>query len=282
MSNSYANILTSAADFAVNSYISPKYAKLDRKIKAPGTPLPAAFTIWTPIFLGRIAYGFLKDKDRSLESSNWNHAISATGLTYAGALASERYYSMEVAMLAMTYASYKYRDSLPESDSTSAKAVAFAAELGFGWLLAADGLISAKNKQRLAGRKFTHAEQDIVGVGQAVLAAGGAIAANHLKGWSGTSVSAAWALGAIALDKRSEKHVRTIAAATAVGVLADLAFTTLQRSRSSVIDSRAKDGLKSPNGFSDTLPLSNRTLGSRTKRVRDSRLSRSDASLRNN
>ena len=53
----YANAIGSAADFALNSYISPRYARLDKDLQAPAQPAPAFFGIWTPIFAGRIAYG---------------------------------------------------------------------------------------------------------------------------------------------------------------------------------------------------------------------------------
>lgn len=236
---SYANVLSSAANAAVNTYVSPRYSKLANRARAPGQPVAPAFGIWFPIFAGQIAYGLLPKESQSDEATMWNHIIAASGLTYAYTLVSKRFYSMGAAMAAMTVASVMYRRSLPEAKSATARAVQFSAELGVGWLAAADAVVVAQNTRRALGRAFTHREQDAVGVAEAVAVTGAAVAANRLLGWKGVSAAAAWALGGIALDKRSEKHVRALAGVAAVGVLADLAWKTL----SSTTAARVSDAL---------------------------------------
>ena len=221
---SYANVLSSVANAGVNTYISPRYSRLANRARAPGQPVAPAFGIWFPIFAGQVGYGLLADEDRSSEASVWNHVIAASGLTYAYTLTRSRFYSMGAAMAAMTFASFMYRRTLPASDSLASRAVAFSAELGVGWLVAADAIVVAQNTRRALGRKFTHREQDAVGVGEALAVTGAAVAANRLLDWKGVSVAAAWALGGIALDKRSEKHVRAVAGVACAGVLADLAL----------------------------------------------------------
>jgi hypothetical protein len=223
---SFANVLTSTANAALNSYISPRYSRGEMQLsRAPGQPAPPAFGIWFPIFAGNIGYGFLSEEDQTPEASFWNHVIAATGFTYAYTLVSSRFYSLGAAMAAMTGASFMYRRSLPVGDSVGSRAVRFAAELGVGWLAAADMVVVAQNTRRALGRSFTSNEQHAIGVGEAAAVTGAALVANRLLGWKGVSVAAAWALGAIALDQRSEKHVRAVAGVAACGVLADLALT---------------------------------------------------------
>jgi|GEM_PF-4897691 len=221
---SYANVLSSAANAALNTYISPRYSKLANRDRAPGQPAPPAFGIWFPIFAGQIAYGLLPKEQQSPEASIWNHVIAASGLTYAYTLVNERFYSMGAAMAVMTAATVMYRRALPESESPAAKAVRVSAEIGVGWLAAADSVVVAQNTRRMLGRSYTHREQDAIGLAEAAAVTGAAVAANHLLGWRGVSAAAAWALGGIALDRRSEKHVRVLAGVAAVGVMADLAM----------------------------------------------------------
>jgi hypothetical protein len=224
MSIAVTNVLSSTANAALNTYISPRYANLANDKRAPGQPVPAAFGIWFPIFAGQIAYGFLPEEERSAQSSLWNHAIQASGGTYAWTLVNEKFYSMQGAMGAMTFANYMYLRQLPKPSTAMGRAVGFAAELGLGWLVAADLIVSAQNGQRWLKRDFTHNEQDLVGASQALSLGAAAVAANRLKRWNGVSIAAAWALGGIALDKRSKKHVRVVAGLTAAGVLTDLAL----------------------------------------------------------
>ncbi len=229
---SYANVLSSFANAAVNSYVSPRYeSRQSRAFRPPAQPADPAFSIWFPIFAGHIGYGLLASEDQSNEASFWNHIIAVSGLTYASTLVSNRFYSMAGAMAAMTYASYKYRKALPESSSVGSRAVRFAAEVGVGWLAAADTVIVAKDARRALGRPLTHREKDVTGLLQTAVATGAAVAANRVLGWRGVSVAAAWALGAVALDKRSERHVRAIAGVAAAGVLADLAFSAFGSSQ---------------------------------------------------
>lgn len=221
MSLALSNVLSAGADFAINSYLSPKYANLDR-FRAPGEPAPAFFSIWTPVFAGRIGYGLLDESERSDEAALWNHVVAATGFTYAWALANKRFYTMQAAMAAMTFATFKYRKALPEGDSLQSKAVRFTAEMGLGWLAAADMLIGAKNAARANGRAYSHREQDAVGLAEVAVASAAGVA-GRIAGWKGVSAAAAWALAGIAVNKRSEKHVRAMAGVAAAGVVVDLA-----------------------------------------------------------
>jgi hypothetical protein len=225
---SFANVLTSSATAALNTYISPRYSvRAANEARAPGQPTPPAFGIWFPIFAGNIGYGLLPADEQSSEASLWNHAIALAGGAYAWALVRSRFYSMGAAMAAMTFASVMYRRALPSAASPGGRAVRFASELGIGWLAAADSVVVAQNTRRVLGRPYTHREQDSVGVLEAAAVTGAALAANHILSWKGVSVACAWALGAIALDSRSEKHVRMIAGAAAACVVADLARSVM-------------------------------------------------------
>lgn len=223
---SIAGTLAPAADFALNTYISPVYSKQANRARAPGQPTPGAFAIWFPIYAGRVLQSL--NSDLSEQATVWNNAIALTGFGYAWSLVSRQFLVMQGTMLAMNGAMFMYRRALGESSAAGAadKFIKFTAELGVGWLAAANLIVAAQNTRRTLGRPLTHREQDSVGAAEAIALTGVAVAANRVLGWSGVSAAAAWALGGIALDSKSEKHVRTLAGVAAVGVLADLALKT--------------------------------------------------------
>jgi drug/metabolite transporter (DMT)-like permease len=215
------NALASGANFTVSSIISPRYSQVANRDRAPGQPAPAFFSVWTPIFAGQIAYGFLKPSERSDEASLWNLVIAGSGFAYAYTLVNRRFYSMQAAMTAMLIATAMYRKGLKPSRSRTSKFVKFTAEMGVGWLAAANLIVASQNIKRLKKTDFSEAEANIVGATETLALTGASLAANRAHGWAGVGAASLWALTGIVFDKRSKPSVRAMAGVAALSVVAD-------------------------------------------------------------